>query len=210
MIYLITNTLTNDTYVGKTINTVEQRWRGHCYSAKYGSTTHLHRAIRKYGEVSFRIDILEESPYNINESEIHWIAKLNPKYNMTKGGDGGWINDQTGKTWKVEDSSRMGGYFTSGRVHKSEAWINSTTGGNNYQCNYIITTPWGEFDTWKDATDSAKELRKQGRKDVVTDGKTLKQYCMENTYLNPEGRRTFPEWRGKNTHDIGFGYASKG
>ncbi len=209
MIYLITNTKTNDSYVGKTINSIQQRWAGHCYSAKYGSQTYLHRAIRKYGEDAFKLDILEEKHYNINESEKKWIKELDPCYNMTKGGDGGWINDQTGKKWKVEDSSNMGEYFTSGRVHQSNAWINATTGGGNYQCDYTITTPWGEFETWKEAVNTAKLLRKEGRKDVVTDGGTLKKYCKENTKLNQEGRRTFPDWRGKYTHDIGFGYASK-
>ena len=209
IIYLFENMITGGTYVGKSVNTLEKRWRGHLYDVRYGSQTHFHRAIRKYGAEWFFGVVLEENPDCINQAEKHWISRLNPSYNMTEGGDGGWINDQTGNTWKVKDSSRMGKYFASGRVHKSEAWINSTTGGNNYQCHYVITTPWGEFETWRDATNAAKELRRQGRKDVVTDGATLKKYCTENTLLNKEGRRTFPDWRGKYTHDIGFGYASK-
>lgn len=209
MIYIITNTVTKDTYIGKTINSIKRRWRGHCYSANYGSETHLHRAIRKYGVHSFIVEELDNDYEDINVAEKYWIAKLSPSYNMTDGGDGGWINDQTGNTWKVKDTSNMGEYFRSGRVHKSENWINATTGGNNYQCDYIITTPWGDFETWKDATETARFLRQQGRKDVITDGKTLKKYCLENIKLNPEGRRTLPEWRGKHTQEIGFGYRKK-
>lgn len=209
MIYLITNKQTGDTYVGKTIRTLPQRLEGHFRDVKYGSNTHLHRAMRKYGNHNFQIELLQEHHDDINDAEIQWIAKLDPTYNMTKGGDGGWIHDQTGNTWKVKDSSKMGITFKNGGNHTSK-WEKAVTGGNNYQCNYIITTPWGEFETWRDATNTAKELRKTGRNDVVTDGATLKKYCKENIKLNEEGRRTYPTWRGKYTHDIGFKYELKG
>lgn len=93
-IYRITNTLTGDFYIGKTITSVNKRWTRHKHDAmKKNSHHHFHRAIRKYGVESFLVEVLETSPAStISEREIHWIAELKPAYNMTMGGDGllGW------------------------------------------------------------------------------------------------------------------------
>lgn len=87
MIYLITNTVNNKRYIGKTIRAVEERWYYHLDSAlKRNSQTHLHRAIRKYGADAFVIEGLCDG---LNDEEIKMIAELKPEYNMTKGGDGG-------------------------------------------------------------------------------------------------------------------------
>jgi group I intron endonuclease len=200
MIYLITNTQNGKKYVGKTTN-IDRRWYRHCKAAEYGSNTHFHKAIRKYGKSAFDIEILD-AEYS-NDAEKNWILVLAPEYNMTPGGDGGWINDQTGKTWKVKDSRRMGTSFRRGNNH-GELWKHSVTGGNNYQCTHNIHTPWGTFGSLKEATDAAKKLRKNGRIDVITDRGTLKKYCSEDKILHPEGRRTFFGWRGKSTRQLGF------
>jgi len=202
MIYLVTNRKNGKRYIGKTSRGLNVRWYHHCRSAKYGSLTYFHRAIRKYGDESFELAVLDEE-YS-NAAERRWIEQLRPEYNMTEGGDGGWIHDQTGNRWKVSDSSRMGKSFREGNHHSSN-WRESVSGGNNYQCIYTITTPWGVFETWKDATTQARKLRSQGRRDVVTDVKTLQLYCKQGKILSDEGRRTYPPWRGKHTHDIGFG-----
>lgn len=91
IIYKITNKINGHFYIGKTSKSKEERIRRHFYNASYGSETHLYRAIRKYGEQNFFIEELENSidKSNINEKEIYYISKLNPKYNMTSGGDGG-------------------------------------------------------------------------------------------------------------------------
>ena len=91
LIYKIVNNLTGDFYIGKTTKTKEQRLQRHFYSSLYGSETHLHRAIRKYGESNFTIEEIENPlPKDIlDEREMYWIKKLNPPYNMTEGGDGG-------------------------------------------------------------------------------------------------------------------------
>lgn len=91
-IYQITNILTKDCYVGKTTKTIEQRLHRHNYNAFQGnSQTYLHRAIRKYGAHNFIIESLE-SVNNFDElniKEMDWIKRIKPRYNMTKGGDGG-------------------------------------------------------------------------------------------------------------------------
>jgi hypothetical protein len=59
--YLVTNLHNGKRYVGiiatsgKTIN---KRWREHCYEASYDSKKLLHRAIRKYGETAFRVEVI--------------------------------------------------------------------------------------------------------------------------------------------------------
>jgi len=91
-IYQITNIITSDFYIGKTIHPIEKRYYKHKYNAfKLNCQTYLYRAMRKYGESNFTISILEQVNTNIllNEKEIHYIKTLSPKYNMTKGGDGG-------------------------------------------------------------------------------------------------------------------------
>jgi group I intron endonuclease len=110
VIYQITNQITNDFYIGKTINKIQVRFYHHKYNAiNKKSQTYLHRAIRKYGIENFSIIVLEEIQQKelLNEKEIFWIEKLLPKYNMTKGGDGGdvsnsprYIESQKNKLYK--------------------------------------------------------------------------------------------------------------
>lgn len=91
-IYQIKNTITSDFYIGKTKQLLEKRYYQHKYNAfKLNCQSHLYNAMRKYGESNFVITILENVKDNsmLNEREIHFIKLLSPKYNMTKGGDGG-------------------------------------------------------------------------------------------------------------------------
>lgn len=92
IIYQITNKITNDNYIGKTIYSINVRYSRHKYTAfKSKSQTYLHRAMRKYGNDNFIINKLDEanSMVELNQKEMLWIEKLKPKYNMTKGSDGG-------------------------------------------------------------------------------------------------------------------------
>lgn len=95
MIYLITNKITNDQYVGYSKNPVD-RFTRHCYNSKRGNT-YLYRAMRKYGTENFEMKILQEDG-SLDEDETFWIKKLNPTYNMTEGGEGGDTSDSP--SWK--------------------------------------------------------------------------------------------------------------
>jgi group I intron endonuclease len=89
-IYQIKNIITQDTYIGKTIKTPEERFMRHIYNSRYGQNTHLCRAIRKYGESNFNISTIEEVDETLlNEREQFHIKNNKPQYNMTEGGDGG-------------------------------------------------------------------------------------------------------------------------
>ncbi len=62
-IYLITNIVNGKKYVGQHNDTdVTKRWREHWYDTDRGCDYSLHRAMRKYGRDSFRIDILAVVP----------------------------------------------------------------------------------------------------------------------------------------------------
>lgn len=91
-IYKLTNQISNKSYIGYTSRTPEQRFKSHCLSAKNGSNLHLHCAIRKYGEDTWDIEILEESPngeYLLKERENYYISQYDNLYNMARGGQGG-------------------------------------------------------------------------------------------------------------------------
>jgi group I intron endonuclease len=109
-IYLITNKINNKKYIGKTIKSLSIRFYNHCYASKNGSTTHFHKAIKKYGEDNFIIEELDMCDTNIlGEKEIEWISKLNPEYNQTLGGDGGILGySHTEDTRKLLSLKRKG------------------------------------------------------------------------------------------------------
>ena len=93
-IYQITNKINNKIYVGKTLRTIEERWKEHCkeFNKPRNEKRPLYDAMQKYGIVNFSIEPLEEvTVFNINEKEQYWIELLGSfkyGYNATKGGDG--------------------------------------------------------------------------------------------------------------------------
>lgn len=99
-IYKITNTKNNKIYIGKTIGSINKRWREHKSNALNKTDNYLlHLAMRKYGIENFIIEIVEECPNELlNEKEIYYIKFFNSYigqdknkncgYNMTPGGEG--------------------------------------------------------------------------------------------------------------------------
>ena len=93
-IYLIENVLNNKKYVGKTMFSIEKRWKEHQqdYLKHRCEKRPLYNAMCKYGIENFRISQLEEvNPEIAEEREIYWIKYYNTYengYNATLGGDG--------------------------------------------------------------------------------------------------------------------------
>lgn len=201
-IYVIENTLNGDFYIGRTKNSLETRFSQHKGDYKRNYNSKLYNAFHKYGKENFIIYSMEQVPCEelLDEREIYWIKVLEPKYNITRGGTGGHIHDQTGKHWKIKDTSRMKGKKTI--TDKVIEGRKKLAGGHNYQSIYYIHTPWGTFETWKAAHEAAKALK--GKQPVLTDKGSIQKYCLSNIKLNSEGRRTPKEWRGKYTKDLGF------
>ena len=94
-IYLIENLVNQKKYVGKTQTTALSRLRRHITEARRGSSYAIHCAIRKYGEQSFRVSVLDvaTTKEELSKKEQYWIDCLQTTnktigYNCTKGGDG--------------------------------------------------------------------------------------------------------------------------
>lgn len=91
-VYVITNTLNGKSYIGKTVD-LKVRMKGHRSQVPKGSQV-LYRAIRKYGEDAFTLEVLFESPDDkaLLREEVEAVAlfgTLVPNgYNMTIGGEG--------------------------------------------------------------------------------------------------------------------------
>lgn len=92
-IYIIRNTVNTKVYVGQTTVSIKLRFQNHLSAARNGKDYIIGKAIRKYGEDKFYIELLEEcSEEELNEKEIYWISYFNSAnsrfgYNMSIGGN---------------------------------------------------------------------------------------------------------------------------
>lgn len=82
IIYMITSP-SNKRYIGQTVQTLEQRWKQHVDASRRTYKDHcrvLNRAIRKYGDRHFKVEILEELECEqdiLDKKEIEYIEKYN-------------------------------------------------------------------------------------------------------------------------------------
>ena len=92
-IYIIKNKINNKVYVGQTKVSIKLRFQNHLSAARCGKDYIIGKAIRKYGEENFYIELLEEClASELNEREMYWIAFYNSTdnkcgYNMSLGGN---------------------------------------------------------------------------------------------------------------------------
>jgi group I intron endonuclease len=104
-LYKITNSLNGKTYIGFTSRSLLTRWKEHVrHAKKHANNGHFYRAIRKYGQDVFLMELLEtfKTPNEAKEAEILFIAKMKPEYNSTKGGDGSpghFVSEESRKKW---------------------------------------------------------------------------------------------------------------
>ena len=98
-IYCISNDINNKKYVGKTVRSIQERFKEHCKDSKRAAFEKrpLYRAMNKYGVEHFFINLLETAEISkLEEREQYWIKKLNTYhdgYNATIGGDGKILYD---------------------------------------------------------------------------------------------------------------------
>lgn len=98
-IYKIVNDINDKVYVGKTTNTIEERFKQHIEDSTKRECEHrpLYNAINKYGASHFSIHLIEECDSSIeNEREQYWIGYYKgyeEGYNATRGGDGKCLYD---------------------------------------------------------------------------------------------------------------------
>lgn len=100
-IYCITNLINSKRYVGKTTDTIEEKFQEHCRDSKKERCEKrpLYSAFNKYGIENFKIEELEfvEDDNLLSDKEMYWINELGSygknDYNATRGDDGTVLYD---------------------------------------------------------------------------------------------------------------------
>jgi group I intron endonuclease len=91
-IYIVTNTVTGEQYVGQTRQKARCRWEAHINTANSQATKKykLAKAIIAYGKEAFKfVEVFSAfDAASLNAVEINFIESLSPAYNITKGGAG--------------------------------------------------------------------------------------------------------------------------
>ena len=92
-IYCIKNDINDKVYIGKTVYTVNQRFKRHLQDARnYKCNSKLHRAILKYGEEHFYPIMIEKcSDKEASDKEKYYIQlydSVKNGYNISYGGEG--------------------------------------------------------------------------------------------------------------------------
>lgn len=95
LVYVITNTVTGQQYVGQTKKTLNERFSKHkrqynsYLSGGKSASPSLYEAVEEYGWDVFTMELLEEVPDDLALSkESYWIRKLKTTeegYNRSKG-----------------------------------------------------------------------------------------------------------------------------
>lgn len=98
-IYKIWNDINDKLYIGKTLSTIEERFKEHCHdkTSRKCEKRPLYNAMNKYGEEHFHIELIEECDIDLlSQRECYWIEfydTYHNGYNATKGGDGRQLYD---------------------------------------------------------------------------------------------------------------------
>lgn len=100
-IYKIVNDINDKVYIGKTLYTIERRWKQHLDNAEnkiFLEHLPLYKAMRKHGVNHFHSEMIEEvQDYQIlSEREKFWVKEYDSYlngYNATRGGDGALLYD---------------------------------------------------------------------------------------------------------------------
>ena len=113
LIYKATNTISGKVYIGKTIQSLDARWRSHLRDVKCNSSAYFHHAIRKYGPDVFKVEVIHTAKtlVELSKMETFFIVlyqsfKTENGYNRTMGGDGGGV--PTEATRKLMSSAKKG------------------------------------------------------------------------------------------------------
>lgn len=86
-IYKITNSITNEIYVGQTHNSLKLRMYQHIRDYLHNKQSRLYEHMSWVGKNKFKIELIEEVKLNeLNEREKYWIKQIGT-LNVKEGGD---------------------------------------------------------------------------------------------------------------------------
>ena len=107
VVYKATNRINGHSYIGYTGRGLSKRERAHRVTARAGRGSRFHAAMRKYGQENFLFEVLcdfagDEDLAKVFECEA--IAAYKPEYNLTYGGEGGTLAEESRK--KIGDANR--------------------------------------------------------------------------------------------------------
>jgi group I intron endonuclease len=131
-IYKITNLINGKFYIGSTIRAKHIRKYEHFSSLRLGShyNSYLQKSWNKYGEQSFKFEILEDFRFPIYYEqkyigeyvvvrEFYWVSLLNPEYNIrtdiTIGNTGCHHSEETKNKIRIANTGKQ-----IGRKHSKE------------------------------------------------------------------------------------------
>lgn len=159
-IYQILNTVNGNCYIGKAIN-ISARYKKHLSELQNNKhyNTHLQRAFNKYGNSSFKLNIIEVCTEDeLNDREIYWIDFYRNKsdmitYNIMDGGNGGKIPDYIMEKarLKISKKAREGTYVRhigeeNGMYGKHHSIESKQKMGASKKGN----VPWNKGKPWSD------------------------------------------------------------
>lgn len=153
IIYCATNKVNNKKYVGQTINSLEERIKGHLTFARLNKDgcRLFWRAIRKYGSESFEWSVLFETENidELNYMESYYIKKYdttNPLngYNLKGGGHNPFLTDEVKKRIGESQKGKLNHmYGIKGKDNPSSIMVYNVTDDTYYDSATICSEQTG-------------------------------------------------------------------
>lgn len=125
-IYKISNKINEKVYIGLTTNTIKERWRQHCQTAKSNSRP-LYCAMRKYGIENFYIEEIDaaETLPELGQLERKYIKQYNSQingYNLTAGGETNSYDANPRAKLSLEEVIQIREIYAMGEMYCKQCW----------------------------------------------------------------------------------------
>ena len=156
-VYKITNTVTNDFYIGSSKN-VKKRWACHKCQSTWNKcpNNQMYLDMQKYGVDKFEFEILAEiEPCSLKETEQKFIETLKPTYN-NRNADG--LDVERKKEYNKEYQKE---YRKSDKYKEYEKTDKRKKAKKEYQKEYHKTDKFKEYMKEYQKSDKYKEHQKE-------------------------------------------------